>query len=582
MSRPPSPPPQLEGFDYVEPLGTGGFADVFLYEQQQPRRRVAVKVLLADRLASGAAQEFADEANVMAMLSTHPAIVTIYQTGVAADGRPYLVMEYCPRPNLQQRARKEPFSVAEALRVGVQVAGAVETAHRAGVLHRDIKPANILVTAYNRPALTDFGIASTTGAVNEAAGMSIPWSPPESFGDPPQGGVRSDVYALAATLYTLLTGRSPFEKPGQRNSGADLISRIESEPLPPLGRADVPESLTRVLERGMAKNQDDRFGSAVAFARALQKVQIELSHSVTPIDIVDDHQPEPDHDDDDDGLTRVREVVSIDPGHTATRPSATTSPVLPPPPAAAPGPRFDPPTAASVDAADAEQTVVRVPQEVLPPEAPVTGVPTLAVPPAPTPPVRPVTEQGDDAPTLLRAPRTVSPLAVGADTPSAPVLDAAPAAPVGAAPAPGSAPAERRSRRGLVWGLLAAAAVVVLAGGSVLTVNLLNASPPKPKPTAAQSADPQDPLGDMAAEPRDVTGAPDGAGAVRFTWTNASPKSGDSYLVTVVTLAGDGDTTSVDEPQITVPAQPGGKTCIDVMLRRENGSASSTVRGCTP
>ena len=129
MSRPPSPPPQLEGFDYVEPLGTGGFADVFLYEQQQPRRRVAVKVLLADRLASGAAQEFADEANVMAMLSTHPAIVTIYQTGVAADGRPYLVMEYCPRPNLQQRARKEPFSVAEALRVGVQVAGAVETAH---------------------------------------------------------------------------------------------------------------------------------------------------------------------------------------------------------------------------------------------------------------------------------------------------------------------------------------------------------------------------------------------------------------------------------------------------------------------
>ncbi|MDR2323065.1 MAG: serine/threonine protein kinase, partial [Microbacterium sp.] len=240
MSRPPSPPPQLAGFDFVEPLGTGGFADVFLYEQQQPRRRVAVKVLLADRLASGAAQEFADEANVMAMLSTHPAIVTIYQTGVADDGRPYLVMEYCPRPNLQQRARKEAFSVAEALRVGVQVAGAVETAHRAGVLHRDIKPANILVTAYNRPALTDFGIASTTGAVSEAAGMSIPWSPPESFGDPPQSSARSDVYALAATLYSLLTGRSPFEKAGQRNSGADLISRIETEPVPPLGRADVP------------------------------------------------------------------------------------------------------------------------------------------------------------------------------------------------------------------------------------------------------------------------------------------------------------------------------------------------------
>ncbi|MGN8026729.1 protein kinase domain-containing protein [Microbacterium sp. 22242] len=363
-----------------------------------PRRRVAVKVLLADRLSSGAAQEFSDEANVMAMLSTHPAIVTIYQTGVADDGRPYLVMEYCPRPNLQQRARKEPFNVAEALRVGVQVAGAVETAHRAGVLHRDIKPANILVTAYNRPALTDFGIASTTGAVSEAAGMSIPWSPPESFGDPPQGGVRSDVYALAATIYTLLTGRSPFERPGQRNSGADLISRIETEPLPPLGRADVPESLSRALERGMAKNPEDRFPSAVAFARALQKIQIELSHSVTPIDIMDDHPVEPDSDEDDDGLTRVREVVSIDPSHTATRPSAITSPVAPAVAPTAPGPRFDhPPGPAEPAATDA--TVIRAPAPFAPQDDDPTRVrPPQVVSPGPAQSARPADSDGRQRP----------------------------------------------------------------------------------------------------------------------------------------------------------------------------------------
>ncbi len=94
MNRTPSPPPQLPGFTYLQPLGAGGFADVFLYEQEMPRRKVAVKVLLADRITTGAAQEFTDEANVMAMLSTHPAIVTIYQAGVAGDGRPYLVMEY--------------------------------------------------------------------------------------------------------------------------------------------------------------------------------------------------------------------------------------------------------------------------------------------------------------------------------------------------------------------------------------------------------------------------------------------------------------------------------------------------------
>ena len=106
MTRAPSPPPELQGFEYLRPLGTGGFADVFLYEQQLPKREVAVKVLLADRLSAGAAEEFTNEANVMAMLSTHPAIVTIYQAGVAADGRPYIVMEYCPKPNLQVRTAR--------------------------------------------------------------------------------------------------------------------------------------------------------------------------------------------------------------------------------------------------------------------------------------------------------------------------------------------------------------------------------------------------------------------------------------------------------------------------------------------
>ncbi|OZB80482.1 serine/threonine-protein kinase [Microbacterium sp. 13-71-7] len=578
MSRPPSPPPQLAGFDFVEPLGTGGFADVFLYEQQQPRRRVAVKVLLADRLASGAAQEFADEANVMAMLSTHPAIVTIYQTGVADDGRPYLVMEYCPRPNLQQRARKEVFSVAEALRVGVQVAGAVETAHRAGVLHRDIKPANILVTAYNRPALTDFGIASTTGAVSEAAGMSIPWSPPESFGDPPQSSARSDVYALAATLYSLLTGRSPFEKVGQRNSGADLISRIEAEPVPPLGRADVPESLVRALERGMAKNPADRFPSAVAFARALQKIQIELSHSVTAIDIVDDHQVEPDPDEDDDGLTRVREVVSIDPSPSATRPSAATRPVQAPTDPALPGPRFDPPapTGSDVDAtvvtpradamievprarpADDDATRVR-PAQVVDPEPAAAAVSAV--------PAAPATRSADSAPGFA------------ATSASAPAPTERPAP---AAVEPEPAPAAARPRRGALWAVLSVVAVLLLAGGSVLAVNLLNAQGPKPKPESSATADPQDPLADLAPVPKDVTGAADGAGAVHFTWTNPSAKEGDAYLVTVFTAAGEGTPTNVEAPEITVPAQPGGKTCIQVVLRRANGSASAGAKGCTP
>lgn len=544
MSRPPSPPPELPGFTFLEPLGTGGFADVYLYEQQMPKRRVAVKVLLADRLSTGAMQEFADEANVMAMLSTHPAIVTIYQAGVAGDRRPYLVMEYCPRPNLQLRARKEPFSIAEALRVGIQVAGAVETAHRAGVLHRDIKPANILVTEYNRPALTDFGIASTTGAVSEATGMSIPWSPPEFFADPPVSGPRSDVFALGATLYTLLAGRSPFERPGERNSGADLIERIERAPLPALARPDSPVSLQRALERAMSKSPDARYPSAVAFARALQKVQIELTHSVTPIDIVDDHPVAEDLKDDDDGLTRVRNVVNIEPDAGFTRPSATTRPFgsPQPDPAADPGPRFSPapPTASAV-----EETVRST--------TPHAAAPAASVP-------------VDDDRTILSPPRSVSP--------EVPVAPQAPVAPVGYA----AAPEEKRKPRVWLWVTIALAAVVVV-GGAIVGINMLPTQE-APEPEATQDAVvPKDPVSDAVPTVEEVEGVREGA-AVTFSWANPAPEDGDLYLWNTVDLAGSGGTETTEATTITIEDAASGQVCIDVMLRRGDGRASEPVRGC--
>ncbi len=547
MSRPPSAPPELPGFTYLQPLGTGGFADVFLYEQQMPKRRVAVKVLLADRISSGAAQEFADEANVMAMLSTHPAIVTIYQAGVAADSRPYLVMEYCPRPNLQARARKEPFSVAEALRVGIQVAGAVETAHRAGVLHRDIKPANILVTEYNRPALTDFGIASTTGAVSEATGMSIPWSPPEFFADPPESGPRSDVFALGATLYTLLAGRSPFERPGERNSGADLIERIERAPLPALARADSPGSLQQVLERAMSKDPSARYPSAVAFARALQKIQIELTHSVTPIDIVDDHPDAEDLEDEADGLTRVRDIVNIAPETGATRPSAATRPFGNPRPAPSsvsdPGPRFTP---AVPEASAVEETVRR------------------AAPPAAPAPV--ASEVMDDERTILSAPRAVSP--------EAPVHAPPPRDSAGS---PAAASGERKSRAGL-WAILAVIALVVV-GGVVVGINMLTGVE-EPDPIATQDeVIPKDPVSDAVPAVEEVEGVREGD-VVRFTWTNPSPEEDDLYLWNTVDLTGAGSTETTEETAVTVEDAAAGQVCIDVMLRRSDGRASEAVRGC--
>ncbi|MBU4465004.1 MAG: serine/threonine protein kinase, partial [Actinobacteria bacterium] len=543
--RAPMAAPDLPGFTYVDLLGSGGFADVYLYEQHLPRRRVAVKVLLTERISSGSVSEFTAEANVMAMLSTHPAIVTIYQAGVAGDGRPYLVMEYCPKPNLQVRYRREPFPVAESLRVGVQVAAAVETAHRAGVLHRDIKPANILVTDYNRPALTDFGIASTTSAAAESAGLSIPWSPPESFADVPRSDPRSDVYALGATVYTLLAGRSPFEWPGQRNTAADLIQRIEGSPLPVLTRPDAPASLTHVLERATAKSPADRYQTAVDFARALQKVQIELSHAVTAIDILDDGAPEDVVDDEDDGLTRVRGVVSIDP-ETAPAAGATRRSASFAPPAATPSGYVAPPAAYPAtppsyaatypDAADAAfDTVVRG----------AVSPPVITEDPRHT-----TTDVGQ---TVRRGVFDAS--AADADT------DAA------GAPVDTSAP---RSRRGLWAAVAAGAFLVVLAVVLVVSLPAMLAGGVTPSPSASATAKPVDILPVSVPSPTDLVGTPTAAGVV-FTWANPDPQQGDTYLWAVVTGAGDGAVTRATEPTVTVPADASGRTCLSVLTRRSDG-----------
>ncbi len=545
-SRPPSTPPTIQGFEYVQLLGKGGFADVFLYQQQMPKRRVAVKVLLADAMNPSAVSDFKAEANTMAQFSTHPAIVTIYHADVAPDGRPYLVMEHCPKPNLQARYRKAPFSVAEALRVGIQVSGAVQTAHRAGILHRDIKPANILVTEYNRPALADFGIAATTSGTEESLGMSPPWSPPEAFSSPPVSDVTTDLWALGATVYTLLAGRSPFEVSGQKNSTADVIARIQHEPLRPIDRADVPTSLQAVFVTAMAKDPARRYSSAVDFARALQKVQIELAMSVTPFDVIDDGAEDLYDEPEDDGRTRVRSVVSIDPQGPA-RPAfpSSASGALPEVPfsttdaavlADSTGTPLDAPPVS-------DATVIRgrgsSPQAVAPPQS-------ASLP--------------DDA-TLGRTqmrPRPAEPAAEPAETPD-PVRRKAP----------------------LMIGLGVAVVVVGVATAAVLGVF----SPPSddgPEPEHT-SVVPQDDVVVAAQVPivDGIVGTIDADAAV-FTWEAPDAEPGDTFLWGI--RVGDAAVAyeAVDEPTATVPFE-GEEVCIEVLLRRADGRTGATPGvGCAP
>jgi serine/threonine protein kinase len=196
-----------------------------------PRMRVAVKVLAAAGLSDEGRRRFTAEANAMAVLADHPYIVQVFRAGLTEDGRPFLVMKYYPQRNLAARAKLERLSVPEVLAIGVRIACAVETAHRAGILHRDIKPANILTSQYGEPGLTDFGIATTKDeTTGSAEGMSIPWSPPEVVFATAPADARSDIYSLGATLWHLLVGRSPFDVPGGDNSSFAMRRRIREQP----------------------------------------------------------------------------------------------------------------------------------------------------------------------------------------------------------------------------------------------------------------------------------------------------------------------------------------------------------------
>lgn len=285
-------PPKLPGFDYVRPLGSGGFAQVYLYEQDMPRRVVAVKVLNDKGGSTDPAalrEVFEGEADVMARLSSHPSIVTIYQASISLDGSPYIAMEYCPA-SMGALTKGKPASLPEVLDAGVRIAGALETAHRAGVLHRDIKPSNVLLTTIGKPVLADFGIAYVTqrGTQEEAeVAMSIPWSAPEVLQMKVSGSVPSEVWSLGATLYSFAAGRSPFEVDDRRlNSRSKLIERISKANFPGFPGAQGYEMFSEVIAKALHRNPAERFATMAQFGEALQALQRAYGYDVTPLEVI--------------------------------------------------------------------------------------------------------------------------------------------------------------------------------------------------------------------------------------------------------------------------------------------------------
>ena len=225
------------GFEDPEEIGRGGFGVVYRCSQPELDRTVAVKVLTAD-LEPDNLERFVREQVAMGKLSGHPHIVTIFQVGTTATGRPYIVMQYHPHGSLEAKIHDNgPVGWADALHIGVKVAGALETAHRRGTLHRDVKPANILLTEYGEPQLTDFGIARIIGGfeTSDGAVMGSPaYTAPEVLlGQPPD--VTSDVYSLASTLFCCRHGARGVRAPQGRADGRPVSPDHQAPDAEPAG-----------------------------------------------------------------------------------------------------------------------------------------------------------------------------------------------------------------------------------------------------------------------------------------------------------------------------------------------------------
>jgi serine/threonine-protein kinase PknK len=230
----------IPGYDNEKVIARGGFATVYRARQRTFQRDVAIKVLELPLGESRDRRRVERESAAMGRLTGHPHIVTVLDSGFTDEGQPYLTTPFYRRGSLAKAlADRGPLPVADVLHIGVAMAGALEAAHRHGILHRDVKPGNILVSPYGEPALTDFGISSLIQSDGSdqsqvTPAFTVEHAAPETFDGVP-GSVAADVYSLASTLWMLLTGRAPFALEPDEEM-ARSIYRLQIEPVPPVGR----------------------------------------------------------------------------------------------------------------------------------------------------------------------------------------------------------------------------------------------------------------------------------------------------------------------------------------------------------
>jgi serine/threonine protein kinase/formylglycine-generating enzyme required for sulfatase activity len=293
--------PGLEIGRYVirNRLGAGGMAEVYLADDTQLGRRVALKFIHSDTASDPLAQRrLVREARAAAVLD-HPNICAVYEVGEAA-GRHFIAMQYVDGEPLDVRLRRTPLELRDVLALAVQIVGAVSDAHAHDILHRDIKPANIMVTSRGEAKVMDFGLArhgaadtpgsgasatmSAVSHVGQIVGTAAYMSPEQARGEALDG--RSDLFSIGIVLYEMITGQRPFQAP----STAALTAAILTQDPSPVARfaPNTPVELDRIVNKLLKKDPASRYQTAADLLidlRALkeeQEFQQKLGRTPTP------------------------------------------------------------------------------------------------------------------------------------------------------------------------------------------------------------------------------------------------------------------------------------------------------------
>jgi serine/threonine-protein kinase len=255
-----APGTRLGPYEIVAAIGAGGMGEVYKAADTRLGRTVAVKLLSADF-----SERFETEARAISAVN-HPNICALYDIGVH-DGRGYLVLEY-----LEGKPLQGPLRADDALRIALQIAAALEAAHRKGIIHRDLKPANIMVTEDGSVKLLDFGLAkiadpngaeTTRTVAGTVLGTAAYMAPEQAEGRPLDA--RSDIFSFGAVVYELVAGRRAF--PG--DSMASVMSSLLRDEPKPLGSAG-PPGLEPILMRCLRKHAEDRFQQMQEVRAALE------------------------------------------------------------------------------------------------------------------------------------------------------------------------------------------------------------------------------------------------------------------------------------------------------------------------